>query len=724
LFSVFSKQQRSQPGLLGLIGPLGLVLCLMIGMAGPGLAATDNVCLESGPGKIEVNFIGNAAYSARELRKAATREMVGLARGEIHCPEIDDAAFQMEDFYRTEGFAMATVGYEVKPVPDGTMVLFRVEEGLRVRIDGINFAGASFFPTEELLAMFADQRPGLLSAAKPVFVERQVRAAVDRIRELYHAQGFLDLTLTGPLLEYAADRTLVTVSVKIDEGRRSKVGPIIFSGEMVEEAAAPLAVFADTLHGQPYTPWKNVELRSRIVEEFGRFGYPEPQVDVETQDGETSGEMRLMAHIRRGPRVRISRLELTGNTKTTPSFIENRLALRPGDWYSVEKKRQSFENLYKTGLYSRLELNLAPREGDEGRALAVHLEELPSREVSMEAGWGAYELLRGRLGVSENNLFGSGRQLKAEAGASLKGEDVILQFSDPWFLGSDLRFSLPLSHSRREEPSFVKREDGIAVQFSKEIVKKLTTIASYDYKQTKVTAIDGMEAMVDPNATDYATGALHFQGTIDTRNDLFFPSRGGKFFLAEELASQALGGEVDYSRSTAGIRWFFPLRPATVLGLRYDTGFILPMGAQATIPLGERFFNGGENSVRSFTQDRLGPRDISGDPLGGTAYNVLSMEVRQRLSRSFSLSLFVDLGNISPDSPLDGSGEQQYDSRSALVNATFNDYFNGFRTGVGLGLQYLLPVGPVRLDVACNPDRQAERGEKDMMVNFSVGMAF
>ena len=100
------------------------------------------------------------------------------------------------------------------------------------------------------------------------------------------------------------------------------------------------------------------------------------------------------------------------------------------------------------------------------------------------------------------------------------------------------------------------------------------------------------------------------------------------------------------------------------------------------------------------------------------------MEVRQRLSRSFSLSLFVDLGNISPDSPLDGSGEQQYDSRSALVNATFNDYFNGFRTGVGLGLQYLLPVGPVRLDVACNPDRQAERGEKDMMVNFSVGMAF
>jgi outer membrane protein assembly factor BamA len=148
------------------------------------------------------------------------------------------------------------------------------------------------------------------------------------------------------------------------------------------------------------------------------------------------------------------------------------------------------------------------------------------------------------------------------------------------------------------------------------------------------------------------------------------------------------------------------------------------MGAQETIPLGERFFNGGENSVRSLLQDRLGPRNSIGDPLGGTAYNVISIELRHRLGKSFSSSLFVDLGNISPDAPLDGSGEQQYNSRSELVAATFNNYFNGFRTGVGVGLQYLLPVGPMRIDLAFNPDRRENRGEKDMVINFSVGMAF
>ncbi len=708
------------------------MLCCGLGMTAPCLALPVNVCQEgdtlqaeaNAPDKIAVTFIGNADFSARQLRKAAAVEMAGLDSGAIHCPEIDDAAFQMEDFYRSNGYATATVGYEVKPGADGIIVIFRIDEGPLVRLDTIKLHGVHFFPDTELLALFGDQRPGLLSAAKPTFVEREVRAALRRIRDLYYAQGFLDLALEGPLLEYGADRSLVTVSVKIDEGRRFLVGPIEFSGEMVDEAALPLANFASSLRGQPYTPWKKVELRSRIVEEYGRCGYPEPQVELEIMDGEASGETRLIAHILRGPRVRISRLKFTGNTRTKPSFIENRLALRPGDWYSAEKKRQSFENLYKTGLFSRLELDLGEPGQDEGRTLAVRVEELPSREVSMEAGWGAYELLRGRLGVSENNLFGSGRQLRAEAGASVKGEDVTLQFSDPWLLGSDLLFSLPLSHRRREEPSFIRREDGISVQLSREIVKKFTANASYDYKQTKVTAIEGMEAMVDPEAKDYATGAMHIQVTMDNRNDLFFPSRGGRFFLSEVLASQALGGEVDYSKSTAGIRWFFPLRPATVLALRYDTGFILPMGAQQTIPLGERFFNGGENSVRSFTQDQLGPRGSSGDPLGGTAYNICSLELRQRLSQNFSLSFFVDLGNISPGAPLDGSGAQPYDSRSALVNATFNDYFNGFRTGVGTGLQYLLPVGPVRLDVALNPDRRPERGEKDVVVNFSVGMAF
>jgi outer membrane protein insertion porin family len=100
------------------------------------------------------------------------------------------------------------------------------------------------------------------------------------------------------------------------------------------------------------------------------------------------------------------------------------------------------------------------------------------------------------------------------------------------------------------------------------------------------------------------------------------------------------------------------------------------------------------------------------------------MELRQRLIGNLTGSLFLDLGNVSPNRSREERGKPSYDSKSDIMSDTFSQYFKDFRIGVGFGLQYQLPVGPARVDFAFNPDRDSDRDEDFFMFHFSVGMAF
>jgi outer membrane protein assembly factor BamA len=175
---------------------------------------------------------------------------------------------------------------------------------------------------------------------------------------------------------------------------------------------------------------------------------------------------------------------------------------------------------------------------------------------------------------------------------------------------------------------------------------------------------------------------------------------------------------------TAGMRYFYSFNQDTVLGLRYATGFIYPGPGETTVPISERFFNGGENSVRSFRQSELGPKDLSGDPVGGLAYNTINIELRRRLIGDLSGSLFFDLGNVAPNRSISESDGEPPENRSDAVSDTLHDFFSDFRPGIGIGLQYKLPIGPVRCDLAFNPDADDDRDEDEFVFHFSVGMAF
>ncbi len=677
-----------------------------------------------------LDFNGNRALRDSKLRAAAADELESFAKSGHRFADINDAAFQMELAYRAQGYAFARVDYRCGLEKEGLLVSFLVSEGPQVLIESINLNGNTAFADEELAGFFSEEQQWY-EDKKNIYVEAKVNDGVNTISDLYYETGYLDASVQGPHFEFSSDNSRVTISLDISEGYQFVINSVDFDGDVLEEAEEGLSSVAQTYIQQVYFKRRKIDLQSRITEIYSNLGYPSVKVVIDDQETVEPGKINLTAEIISGPMIRIKKIIIKGNAGTRESFIRNRIAFKEGELYTFEKQRKSFLALFRTGLFSKIDITIAPGSTEE-RDLFVQLEELLPREFSFEVGWGSYELFRVKSSIVEKNLLGTGRTARAQAGASTKGENVVIGITDPWFLQTDITVDLPFSYSRREQPSFEETKYGVSVFFSKTFRRDLATTLGYLISRTDITDVE--EGFTLENQEDqYNLASIKLQLIKDKRNDIFFPTKGYRFSIAEEIADSILGSEEKFSRFTSGISIFFPIATRTVFGFRYNTGFIIPTDNQVTIPAPERFYNGGENTVRSYSQDLLGPV-ASGRPVGGNAFNVINLELRYRFSKTLAATIFFDTGNIAPNRSREELKKPPYDNQQDVIDDTFNDYFRDFRSAVGFGIQYLLPVGPARLDVGFNPNREKisinengdveGRGEDDLAIHFSVGMAF
>jgi outer membrane protein insertion porin family len=226
---------------------------------------------------------------------------------------------------------------------------------------------------------------------------------------------------------------------------------------------------------------------------------------------------------------------------------------------------------------------------------------------------------------------------------------------------------------------------------------------SYDFERSKARDVDITDPAALAALDDVDISAVEVLARYDTRDSPILPSDGNTARASLQWGDQVLGSELDFLRARYNEAHFWRLRKTTVLALSLRTGGIVPTHDTTEIPLQERFFNGGESTVRSFEQDELGPLDAGGEPLGGEAFTTLSGEVREQLFGNLAGAVFADMGNVVPN---------------------YEDYFAfaDFRSGFGVGIRYMLPIGPLRLDFAWNPHPKGD--EDGLVVHFSVGMPF
>jgi outer membrane protein insertion porin family len=682
---------------------------------------------------IETAFEGRASFSSSRLEEVIAPDLEDLGGRASLRAAVDDAAFSLEAFYREQGFPACLVSYETDPPVDGKVrARLLIQEGPRVAIDELRFHGTRELEPAELERFVLPRRRWrFLPRPKHWFIASQLQSSLEAIEAYYRSRGFLDahVTLVAPDPHAGPWTERVSVHLAVDEGPRYRMRSIQLSGGI---AAVDERFPRKDLLGEPVHPRIANELRGRLAELYARAGHPDASIEAEGALDHAAGAMDLTLAIDPGPLVEIGAIEIEGAPRTRKRRILKSLTLREGELYDVDEERESFRNLYRLGVFSSVGLDLEPMEGaggaggdaageggEEGesrtdveppgageaeqRTLKVRLQEAPAREFYVEPGYGSYERFRALVGWRERNLFGGARTLAVEGLVSELAQRATIDLTDPRLVDSDTMGILSLFGGQREEPSFESSEAGVTTTLVRELREHLRLAFAYQYRYSGVEADDLSDPEVQELLDDVSLSSFAITPTWDTRDNVFFPLTGSLARAGLEWGDSVIGSELDFLRGRWALAHFVTLDESSVLGLSWRGGVIAPIHTSDSIPIQERFFNGGENTVRSYKEDELGPKDSNGKPIGGEGYNVFTVELRERLVGRLELGLFYDVGNVV---------------------AEVEDYFDfeDLGSAIGLGLRYALPVGPVRLDAGWNPD--PEEDEDDYAIHLSVGLSF
>jgi outer membrane protein insertion porin family len=678
----------------------------LLGLGAAVLALAAGACRSAPPlggGKVKVNveFAGEFELQRDELEAAIAPDLENLERRNTPRSAVDDASYALVELLRERGYPQARVEYEVLESTERELhARFTLDQGPRTRVVRLDFVGATRYSRGELAAAIGVRDPKPNSASPLWFVERDYERAVGALEAYYVDHGFAQVRVEPPLIEISADGERAEVTLAVVEGPRFFVlkPPTIAGG--IAELEAQLDWTA--LVKRPFTPRSLQQARGAIGELYESSGYPDARVEPAEVELRESGEARLSLNVTPGPLVTIGGVRVEGAERTRAGFARAFVRFERGQKYSVTVLRESFRRLFATGLFTRVQMRLEP-DGAEVRDLVVELEEAPSREIYVEPGLGSYEGPRMLVGWRDINLFGSGRVLRIEGLAAELAQRALVSVTEPRLFGTDFQGSLSLFREVRDEPSYDKDERGLGVSVLRNLSRQARAELEYRYRRSELTAVDILDPLAQDELDDFDISSVALSLGWDSRDSVFTPTRGVQARISAEIADESLGSELGFLRTRLIHATFVPLSDAATLGLSYRAGVITPLGSTDTIPVQERFFNGGENTVRSFREDQLGPKDSTGEPLGGEVFHTVSVELRHDLRGALGGALFYDGGNVESS------------ARDAL-------HFDGFRHAVGVGLRYALPIGPLRFDIAANPDRRD--GESDWVTHFSVGMSF
>jgi len=638
----------------------------------------------------QVEFAGANSFSAERLRRVLSEQLGEIASGGITPARADDAAWFLGAFYRRQGFPSAEVTFQIR----GPTLVLNVREGVRAIIQSLRFTGNTTFPEKTLFEFMVGVAPDALAKAQLPFTEAEVAAGADRVRDFYASEGFLAVEVDTSGTRLLAGGRDAALLVRIVEGPRSLVGELRFTGTPLferQELIAALALKPDA----PFSPTVLDDIDRNLRSFFRSKGHFSAQVTA-TAEPQLGGRVPITIDCNPGPQFRIGKVEVRGTDRLAPVFMEKRFASLRGQIYDPAKLEERHRQLLTTRLFNTLRVRPVPQAGDV-LLLDVEVEEAKAKVIGFDLGYGSYDGISAGVQIGDRNFLGTGRSLMLETRYSQRGFEGELVHMNPWLWDSEWSLRSGLFSLVRDELGYSKVSRGARFDLKRLLAPTWEFGAHLLVENTQIDDIAINEALIGP--TEYLLAAVGLSQTFDHRDDPLNPTRGWIFSTSADL--NMLDGKIAFARAAFRYSWYRSFG-TSLIGFGLRAGWLIPTdGGANSIPIDLRYFNGGNSTVRSFAERRLGPQSLSDNPLGGELITVANIEWDFPIRGAFGGALFCDAGSLSS-------------------NTDFS--FNDLRYAIGAGLRYQLPIGPIRLDYGYNPSPRA--GEAQGAFHLSFGFAF
>jgi outer membrane protein assembly complex protein YaeT len=712
--------------------------------------AVVTVAVARGP-KVMVAFAGDPLPEKERDRLVPIR-----AEGSADEDLLEDSQNAIVDYLHARGYRDAKVDYTRDEQPDQLTITFHVTRGPHYSVNDVTIAGNRAIAAGEL-------EEAIHVKSGDAFVEAAVGAAVGTIRNLYRSRGFTRAMVQatpGVVPNEAATDTerRVNLAFTIAEGPRTTVRRVTFVGNMAL-SDAQLRNGMMTIAGAAYSEGTVAADRDRIELEYRNRGYDSVVVEptVMLAEGDTQADIRFT--ISEGPQILVDHIIIVGNERTSTETIERELLLKPGEPLGYSARIESQQRLSALGLFRRVQIDELQHGGDARRDVMVQVEEAPPTTISYGGGLEVgsrlrtdtagtaseqYEFVpRGFFEIGRRNLWGKNRSIDLFTRLALRSRDLAVSDSGITFVQPESRlgFNEYRVFGTYREPKVLGRADvlltgildqGIRSSFNyrtrqarAEIGWRLSPVyslaARYSFENTKLfdeQIPPGEQFLVDKLFPQVRLSKFSATAIRDTRDDLLDPSHGKWFIVDGTLAAKAWGSQVGfdkvylqaYSYNQLPTARRVVLALAGRLGLAHSFDTAPDNESIVEIPGSERFFAGGDTTVRGFSLDRLGsPRTISdtGFPKGGNGVVLLNAEIRVNFTRNIQGVTFMDGGNV-------------------FRHAVDLD-LRELRGAYGVGGRYKSPVGPIRVDIGfkVHPvELSPGNRESAYRIHVSLGQAF
>ena len=658
-----------------------------------------------------VNIQGNVNVDSEKVRERITVKSQTI----VNEATIKESVRNLRKLYQEQGYYFARVEAILKDGSSNTVALtFLVDEGESVRIETITFRGNESVSRKDVLSSMEMNEWGIFSfiTGSGIFREDELQKDLVRIRVLYESRGFLNVQVGQPIIREDRARGWLNITVPISEGFVYKVGKIELRGG--EDVVPPeeLRGKMDLYSGDVFNRTLLLRDVQRISGTFAERGYAFADVRPSTKINEEQKTADLVLDISKGQRVYIGRIDLKGNTRTRENVIRREVRVAEGALYDATGLAKTRTRLQRTGYFEEIKIQEKRRPGvDEILDIEIDVKEKPTGVVALGLGYNSQEAGLLTAQIREDNLFGRGWIASLAGRISGLRRDLIASFTEPDF--RDLGFSLggDLFFGTEEFDTFDNRREGGRIRVGKEIQDFLRVFLTYELATSRISHVaETAPLFIQEDAqNDIIESIITPSVVYDSRNQRFFPTGGTLLSFAPSLFGTFLGGnvdmyylEVDFRQyhsvgDRIRIRLLKDLIASYRVNLRYEEG----LGGDE-VPAFRRLYATGYHQLRGFRARDLGPRDANDDVIGGLASALFSIELAHPFIGPTQLAVFADAGNIWETHDAFDIGDLRY--------------------GAGLGLRFVPPMGPIRIDVGYKIDKKS--GERPRELHFGVGAAF
>ena len=651
-------------------------------------------------------FVRDVLFSGNKKQDATTLlEKIDLKLGTVYNPvEVNKAGDKLKDFYETEGYYEVGITPEVEKLADGDVtVTFKIAEGRRINIEQIIIDGTQgLTPKQVRAAMETQEREFYILRGT---VQRQrLDEDIDRIIQLYNDHGYVQARVEKSEINVDRENARATVRVVVVEGPQFKVGGVDVTGNSilpVEEIRKRIQLKS----GDVFSRTKLRDSVTGVTDLYSAIGRASADVSPNTMQDTPNRLVNVVFEVVEGPETYVERINISGNTRSEEKILRREIPMAEGDLFTTQKLTRAKQRLTNLNYFDKVEAKTVPGSSKDKIVVNIDVTEKPTGLFSIGGGYSSQDGVLGTLDLSQRNFLGKGWEVFLRLRGGERLQTGTIGFTEPWLFDRPFAAGFDIFNTRRILPDYTVNSLGGDVRLGHPLGEYSRWNALYRVSQDRISDVNalGSPELLSEEGT-HLTSLVGLSLSRDTRDSVFDPTRGGTASIGLDFAGVGFG-----ERFVRGVFTTTYYQPTPwldhVLSFRLMAGYAIGWDKDP-VPLFERFYLGGSNSLRQFKSLQVSPKDSTGTRVGGNAELLGTIEYQIPLFFGIKAAIFYDVGNVwGPDI-----------SAGSKIDPT------DLRHGAGLGFRWNSPFGPIKVDYGIKLDQK--KGESLGNFNFSAGSSF